>query len=218
MNRLHSPFIAGRTRGLRTAAEAAVGPSRYWSVAAPLLIFVILLAGIGAVGYAYFSRQLAALRKAAQLTMSAVADLKVRQILKWRDERLSNAHVIVSESCFRRDLQSLLSDPTRNEARPELLEWLKVVEEQNEGLRILLLDRRMNVRLAYPPNQTYFGPTAQSFARQALRENRVVMSDLHRSRFSGAIHLDMAIPVSRGPEPPGPGAFGPTSAAKGRWA
>ena len=207
MMRLRSPFLAWRTRGFRTAAEAAVGPSRYWSVGAPLLIFVIFSAGIGAVGYAYFSHQLAASREAAQLTMSAVADLKVRQILKWREERLGDAHVLMSESRFRRDLQSLLSDPTRHEAGSELLEWLKVVEEQNEGLRILLLDERLNVRLAYPRDKTYFvGPTAQSFARQALRENRVVMSDLHRSRFSGEIHLDLAIPVTRGPEPPRAGA------------
>jgi PAS domain S-box-containing protein len=206
MMRLLSPFIAWRTRRSGTAAEAAVGPSRYWSVGAPLLIFAIFSAGIGAVGYAYFRHQLAASREAAQLTMSAVADLKVRQILKWREERLSDARVIMSESRFRRDLQSLLSDPTRGEANSDLLEWLKVVEEQNEGLRILLLDRRMNVRLAYPPDQTYFGPTAQSFARQALRENRVVMSDLHRSRFSGAIHLDLAIPVTCGAEPPRAGA------------
>ena len=53
----------------------------------------------------------------------------------------------------------------------------------HQGLRVLLVDPQMNLRLVFPEDKTYFGPTAQSFALQALRENRVVMSDLHRSRF-----------------------------------
>jgi two-component system CheB/CheR fusion protein len=187
----------------QTAPGVASRPSRYWFLGAPMLTFVLLAGGIGTVGYAYFRHQVAAAREAAQLTMSAIADLKMRQILKWRQERLGNARMIMEESHLRRDLQQLLSDSAGNGARSDLLEWLKAVRERNEGLRILLLDQQMQVRLAYPADKTYFGPTAQSFAALALRSDAVVLSDLHRSRFSGEIHLDLAIPVRPSQAPPG---------------
>ncbi len=110
--------------------------------------------------------------------------------------------MIVRESVFFRDVQAFLADPSRVEVRSELLEWLKAVKDHNEGLRALLLDPQMNVRLAYPEDKIWFGPIAQSSAEQAMKSGAVVMSDLHRSQFSGEIHLDLAIPLSEGPEPP----------------
>jgi PAS domain S-box-containing protein len=61
----------------------------------------------------------------------------------------------------------------------------------------------MNVRLASPEDKVYFGPIAQGFAVKALRSNHVVMSDLHRSRFTDEIHLDLAIPLAGRPASPG---------------
>jgi PAS domain S-box-containing protein len=184
----------------QTAAGVAFRPSRQGFIGLPLLTFVFLSAGIGSVGYVHFQHQVATSRESAQQMMSAIADMKVRQILKWRQERLAAAQMIGQESRFRRDLQEFLSDPTCSGPRSELLEWLKAVGQQNEGLRILLLDREMNVRLAYPEGKTRFGSIAQSSALAALRSGEVVMSDLHRSQFSGKIHLDLAIPLSAGPK------------------
>ena len=192
--------------------EVASKPSRYWIVGVPFVIFLILSSGIGTVGYAYFGCQVAVSREATRVAMSAIADLKVRQILKWRQERLGNAQMLTKELHCRRDLQEFLSDSARNEAKSDLLEWLKAICEHNEGLRILLLDQEMSVRLAYPEGKTYFGAIAQSSAVLALRSSEVVMSDLHRSQFSGKIHLDIAIPILRGRALPGPGAPPPPPA------
>ena len=95
--------------------------------------------------------------------MSAIADLKMRQILK-AVQCLGNARMIMEELHLRRDLQEFLADSTRNEGKSDLVEWLDAVSKHNEGLRILLLDLRMNVRLASPENKSYFGPIAQSSA------------------------------------------------------
>jgi PAS domain S-box-containing protein len=57
--------------------------------------------------------------------------------------------------------------------------------------------------LAFPEDKTYFGPIAQTYAMAALRAGQVVFSDLHRSQFSGDIHLDLVVPLSLpcAPEP-----------------
>ena len=59
----------------------------------------------------------------------------------------------------------------------------------------MFVDPHMRVRLTIPENHNQFGPIAQEFALEALRTNHVVMSDLHHSRFTEKIHLDLAIPI-----------------------
>ena len=103
---------------------------------------------------------------------------------------------------FRRDLQDFLAAPPGDHTSPNLLEWLKAIAEQNEGLRVLLLDRNMKVRLTYPQDDTWFGPIAQTSAAAAMKSGDAIFSDLHHHHGFGAIHLDLAIPISanRAPE------------------
>ena len=57
----------------QTAPRVDSRPSRHRFLVVPVLTFVFLAGGIGAVGYAYFRHQVAAAREAVQLTMSANA-------------------------------------------------------------------------------------------------------------------------------------------------
>jgi PAS domain S-box-containing protein len=182
------------------AQKRTIAPSRAATIGSPLFIFVFLSLGIGTLGYAYFRHETRATRESAQVTISAIADLKMRQILAWRQNLLGDARMIMEELPLRRDLQQFLAQQVPSAARAEMRSWLKAVCEHNEGLRILLLDEGMNVRLAYPADKAYFGPMAQSYAVRALQSNDVVMSDLHHSQFSGEIHLDLAFPVRGKPE------------------
>ena len=136
-----------------TASETVAGPSRHWRVVPRCWPSRFCSTGIGAVGYAWFWHQVAESRRSAQQMVSAIADMKVRQILKRREERLGAGRMISQVASSRPDLQALLLCPAGVAVRPELLESLKAILEQNEGLRILLLDRNVNVRAAYPPTR-----------------------------------------------------------------
>jgi two-component system CheB/CheR fusion protein len=186
------------------AAEAVARPTQRRGMAALLLVFLFLSAGIGTLGYCYFRYQVAASRETASNALRAIADLKVQQVLDWRRERLDDAATVMQEPFVAEHVEAFLADPT--DRRSTLFAWLKTIREHNEGLRALLLDPQMNVRLAVPEDKTYFGPIAQGFAREAIRSRQVVMSDLHRSRFSGEIHLDLAIPLIGHSAPPEAGS------------
>jgi len=194
----------------QTGREVGSGPSRGWAVGGPLLAFLFLSAGIGTIGYAYFRHQVAASRGAAEDELSAIADLKVRNLVDWREERLSDARTVMLDEFLGQHVREFL-DPAPNPAahadvRPRLLARLQAIREQHQGVRAVLLDPQMNVRLASPEDKVYFGPIAQAFAVEALRSNHVVMSDLHLSRFTGEIHLDLAIPLRDCLLSPGAGA------------
>jgi two-component system sensor histidine kinase/response regulator len=189
----------------QTGPEVGSRPSRGWVIGAPLLTFLLLSAGIGTLGYCHFRYQLTESREAAENTLSAIADLKVRNIVDWRAERFSDARAVMLDEFLSQQVQVFLGDTAHASVRPRLQARLHSIREHNQGLRAVLLDPQMNVRLASPEDKVYFGPIAQAFAKEAMRSNHVVMSDLHRSRFTNVIHLDLAIPLGDRPASPGAG-------------
>ncbi len=189
--------VPAKTTGpaFQAAAGSKSAPWRRWIVGASLLTFLFLSAGIGAVGYCYFLYQLAVVRKAAESELAAVADLKLQQIVEWRKARMDSAERIARDPFVGQSLEEFLAGSPEGPRRAQLLRWLSLIRESNQGLRALLLDPKMNVRLAFPEDKDYFGPIAQSSALEALHSSRIVMSDLHRSSYTGEIHLDLAIPL-----------------------
>ena len=167
------------------------------------LAFLILLVAIGVAGKAYFTHQLAESRQQAEDQLWAVASLKVRQIVDWREERRSAAQTIMRDLFLAERVGKFLAGSKGGEMRSAMLARLKSIQEHNQALRTVLLDPQLNVRLTFPEDKTYFGPIAQTYAVAALRAGQVVFSDLHRSQFTGDIHLDLVVPLSlpRAPEP-----------------
>ncbi|MCC6123667.1 MAG: PAS domain S-box protein [Pirellulales bacterium] len=166
-----------------------------WHACGALPVFLLLSAAFGIIGYQYYKHQIEASRQAAENELSAIADLKVRQIVEWRKERLGFAQVVQREPFFRQAAQKFLADPNDGELRDSLAAWLDSVREHNQSLRAVLLDAELNVRLASPAEKTYLGPIAAQYSREALQSNRIAATDLHRGRFGGEINFDLAIPL-----------------------
>ena len=170
-------------------------PSR-WIGRTVTAAFMFLLAAVGTVGYYYFTHQVATWRNSGQSELSAIAQLKIQGILDWRAERLGEAKAIMHEPFVGQEVQKFLAGPAGSPLRGPLLAWLSSIRESNQGLRALLLDPQLNVRLAFPEDRSYLGPIAKVYAAEAVRSFQVVFSDLHHSQYSGEIHMDLAIPLA----------------------
>jgi PAS domain S-box-containing protein len=158
-----------------------------------------LSTAIGIVGYAYFTRQMAASREAEQTVLGAVAELKIQDICERRAERLADAQAIMRETSIGQQVEKFLSGPPDRPLRARLLAWLESMRERHQDLREVLLDRQGHARLAFPEDNNCLGPTAEGYATEALRAKHAIMSDLHRGRFSGQIHMDVAVPLFSSP-------------------
>ena len=58
-----------------------------------ILVFVILSAGIVATGYLYYRNYEKHYRTEVDHQLSAIAELKVDELVNWRKERLANADI-----------------------------------------------------------------------------------------------------------------------------
>lgn len=144
-------------------------------------------------------------------TLTAVAELKVRQITRWLMERRADA-VLVQHTPYvaRRALQTL-SHPKSEATRNMFTGWLDFFMAAEPYKRALLLDSTFEVRLVHPSDaDPALCEDTRSLLQRTVEKRYAILSDLHRTHEGGAIHMDLLVPFvvrqkAEGHEVPGAG-------------
>ncbi|MBI4327596.1 MAG: PAS domain S-box protein [Chloroflexi bacterium] len=160
-----------------------------------LAAFVALAAAIGTAGFFGLRRQHAHARQTMQEELAAIADLKVGQIVNWRNERRAGARFFSKAPMLARDVQSFLADPSSEAARAETLAWLRLLKAGDRYAQVVLFDSNLDPRLSVPPRTNEPGAWLRAQVATMFLTNEVVMTDLRREETSRDIRLDIFFPV-----------------------
>ena len=95
-------------------------------------------------------------RIADQLT--TIADLKVSQIVNWRNERLGDARLLMQTPSLARSAAAFFANPDSAAASTEILAYISALRNNYRYEAVVLFDQRMNPRLAVPPPAVTTGP------------------------------------------------------------
>jgi PAS domain S-box-containing protein len=182
-----------------SSPEAEVTGKRAFEIG--LLVFTAALAMvITLLGFLHFESRRAELQQSSFLELAAVADLKVVQITRWRQERLANARVAMQTPLYAHNVAAFLADPTSKAPRAAVLGWLKALQRNYGYEEIALFDAQGTVLLAVPPTADAFDPQLRALLKIAPQAGDVLISDLHRGG-TGEIHIDMIAPLRDAPTP-----------------
>ena len=96
---------------------------------------VLLGVGVALAGALRLHSRKAEAQSAAREELSAVADLKLRQIMNWREERMSDARFFSSARFVARDVRRSLDEPDSLASRAAVLDWLQLLREEGHYLR-----------------------------------------------------------------------------------
>ncbi|MBW7865219.1 MAG: PAS domain S-box protein [Candidatus Hydrogenedentes bacterium] len=165
------------------------------TLAAMLAVFVLLAFGIisaGYVFYQYFDRQH---RASVAGNLSSIAELRIREITQWRQERLGDATTFMDNRAFARLVRRHFDNPADLTAEEELREWLKNVREAFNYERLYLVDPEGVQRMTEPPEDSPSPPHYSQDISQALAAHEPILVDFHRGALIGAIHLTALAPV-----------------------
>ena len=162
-------------------------------------------------GLLYLSHERTLFRQSFLDQLSGIASEKVRHIVDWRQERLSDARTLMADPFLAQAVRQYFANPSDNECRAGIMTRLASVCAEGQSLRARLLDTQFAVRAVYPEGSPLLGPVARAFAAQAAATNQICLSDLHTNWSSGEIHLDVAIPLHGSFAVQGPGAPVPAS-------
>jgi PAS domain S-box-containing protein len=164
-----------------------------------VFIFFLLSVAFVATGYFYYKYQVAYLTKQKQDELAAIVDLKVNQIVAWRQERTADANVIFHDHFFAAKVEDWLRGVKNPALEEEILNYLaSLIIHQYQSA--ILLDPQGKVSLSIPKENQKLSRHTEKLARMALDTKQPVFSDLYRVEASKAIRLSILIPllVSRG--------------------
>ncbi|MCX6921683.1 MAG: cache domain-containing protein [Verrucomicrobia bacterium] len=152
-------------------------------------------------GYVYLSDRQAGGRAAAHQEVSAIADLKLREISNWRAERLSDASFFARANFVAKDIRRFLDEPDSQAARSAVAHWLRLLKAEDRYYAVIVLDGRLQRLLALPDTVTESEPHLRGLLQKALEARDVAMSDLILDQTNGLIHLDLIFPIFEDADP-----------------
>ena len=150
------------------------------------VILLAFCAGIGVTGYRYYEGQRGSIEREIQNQLSAIADLKVQQVLAWRQERLADALLLAEDP--------LVKMASSAESQGRLQTWLETFRKHNGYAEASLLDETGTIRTRASERGLATGAALLPLIAEALRTGDAVTSDLYEQ--DGSIYLDFLALVS----------------------
>lgn len=159
-----------------------------------ILIFFLFAIGIGTAGYFYYDTQKQHVKEEKQNELLAIADLKASQITNWRKERMSDAEVILENPSAFHHFQDCLNTKEMS-IRQGVLSWMESLCKRSDYSGIFLLDAKGRARLSVAVGDEPVGSYIQTFAVEAIKTKKVILTDLYRDETTRHIHIDILIPL-----------------------
>lgn len=175
----------------------------------PVLAFVALVLAIGAVAYYTFTHYQRQIRAERQQMLTAIADLKQRQISDWLGERRNHGELLKRSPLFARETERWLKQGApAGEVRDRLVARMQTEVDIYGFAKLVLFDRDGVQRLSVGAA----GAVAEherAMAREAVRSGEIIFSDFHRDAAAAdaGVELDMQVPLQGNAGKPG-GAAG----------
>ncbi len=160
-----------------------------------LIIFFILIIAVNVLGYVYYENQKDHITKEKQNELLAISDLKVSQIVNWRNERLSDLSFISDNPLVISQLHQWLLNPGENRLREEILAWMKSLHRNFIYDRVIITNSGGSTRLLMPAGQEVLGPNDKRLIAEVIKSGRPIFSDLYKSEIEKATRLSLVAPI-----------------------
>jgi PAS domain S-box-containing protein len=134
-------------------------------------------------------------RRSLEAGLTAIADLKARQIAEWRSERVADASVLMARQSLVAAVEELLASED-GETRERISADLRPVQEQYHYANILVLDRQGLVHLGLGPELPHLPTGLDSSLEAGEQTRRPVWTPLYRTSPEEAPHLAVLAPLT----------------------
>jgi hypothetical protein len=162
----------------------------------PIAAALVLASGVLlAIGTWFYQVQKSAVQGAAASGLLAVADLKARQIIAWRRERVADAALVRATPYAARRALDFIARPDSATTRSMFTSWLDRFLVDHTYRRAVLFDSEFRVRLMHPPEASdLVCEGLETPVREAIRTREVVVTDLHLGPGPGQPHIGLVVP------------------------
>jgi PAS domain S-box-containing protein len=159
-----------------------------------VIIFSFLAVGILGLGYYFYEYQVTNLQNAKAEELSSIVDLKVKQIVTWRQERLSDAQLISGDSNFAQEVQDWFNGNSSPEQQNDIRQRLNELY-QGSYVEAVLFDSQGIVRLSMTKIKQDHMSLITTIAMAAMASRKIILTDLYFLHQFEEINMSLAIPI-----------------------
>lgn len=155
------------------------------------LVTISLVSG----GIWFYKQELRALYNNKFNQLHSVTLLKTNEILKWREERISDARMNAADPFFRPAVELLLADPEDLTLRASILTKMTLVMDTHRHQNIILAGVDGRLLFSIDPRFTSIEEETHRLIDQVVAEKGPVFGDFFRSPATDHVYLDVAAPI-----------------------
>ena len=163
--------------------------------------FLLLAIGIIATGYLYYRNYEQHYKTEMGNQLTAVADLKVDQITRWKNEKYGDALVLYRNIALTDLVSELRTDNTSVPASKALISWFRQIQGAYQYDRISLLDTYAKVLISITKHDGHSSAVSPSWLKDVATQKKIIFHDLYRDSVNDRIYMSLLVPVITGETP-----------------
>jgi PAS domain S-box-containing protein len=160
-----------------------------------LWMFLVLAVGAVITGYLYYQNYQQRFRKDVESQLSAIVELKVGELERWRKDRLDHGAIISRVEAVSSFVRKGFIDGSDPEARRQLHGILNNYSGSFHYEQIRLLDINGATLMSLPSGSPAVSVAVREQIANVVRSKRVTMIDFYRNDHDKRVYLTMLIPV-----------------------
>jgi signal transduction histidine kinase len=160
-----------------------------------IFIFVLIPLFIASIGLGFLQLQRQTLIKEKRGDLATIADLKVASILQWRKERIVEANSIHNNGMMSRQISEFVSGRPNPNFLEEFRVWAANLTDISGYRRIMLLRPDGRLLASYSEENASFSRDYSEMIKGVLKEELIVLTDLHLDETTQQISLNLLIPI-----------------------
>ena len=157
-------------------------------------IFSFLSLGILLIGYVFYKNQVSHIKRDKQNALAAIMELKIQQVINWRQECLSDARVIAADRFLAQRINEFLASKGAPNLKKEIYNHLAAMKIR-QFQRITLVGKRGEVELTWPPGTERCGAYIEKLISQVKQNKKIIFSDPYQDGTSREICLSLLVPI-----------------------
>lgn len=157
-------------------------------------LIAVFITAAGLLLYTGFERKV---KLSAHETLSILAEVKIREVINWRKERINDANFLFHNNHFQIHTYEFLKKPKISILKQQIKEFIRPLKVSHEYTDVLLIDTLgIKYSLFTEGTDSLRDSDLQSF-RMCASQRQIVLSDINRHRTvpGDKVHLSCFIPL-----------------------
>lgn len=166
------------------------------STITPLILFIFFISiAIIISGYIYLNKETEELRTRKYNELEAIAEIKVNQLLNWKNERISEVNFFSNNSNYNNNIRDLITGVNVQESRELLREGLTHIKNNHAYENIFIAGTNEELHFSLDEDFTRIDTSTFKFIEQAVLTDSIVFTDFYMCGINNTAHLDIISPV-----------------------